>query len=48
MEVLKDGLMCISFNPVIVDKQGKDGVRWDLYMGSFYLNQSAKCHERRS
>lgn len=33
IEVLKGGLMCISFNSVIVNKLGKDGDRWDLYMG---------------
>lgn len=33
MEVLKDGLMCIFFNPVIVKELGKGEGRWDMYMG---------------
>lgn len=40
MEVLKGRLTCIYFNPVIVDKLGKDGDRWDLYMGRQFLFKS--------
>lgn len=45
MEVLKGRLMCMFFNPVIVEELGKDGGGWDMHMGgSFYLNQSAECN----
>lgn len=40
MEVLKGRPMCISFSPAIVGKLGKDGDRWDLYMGRQFLFKS--------